>query len=519
MKNSLQSFFVVSILLFSSIVLGQNVGIGTSTPDQSAKLEINSTSSGILVPRVALVASNNGLLPINNPATSLLVYNTATAGISPNEVTPGYYYWDGYWVRLSTGPASNDWKINGNSGTIGGTNFIGTTDAVDFVTKTNGLERMRVKSNGLVGIGLNPSYKLDVLHSSTTADDRAVNISYTTSGNTGPWNTGLNVVGNSTADGDLFGILSTATQTGNGRGSAIAGIVSGSGSGDKIAIASQIGGSGDDGAGLTSAVSGNWTNAYGLMVEFTSVSAIQNRYGIYVKGDVDYSAFMENGNLYVNDNVGIGINADPPQAKLHVDGNIKSTFLQNSGSSFQNKRVLYTNVDGQITPIPNGNEGDVLKLNASGEPVWGASQESKIHFSQLTSGLTTTGGMDLILEKQFIALHDTVIVNFNVVGSIANTTAGYDYPLSPFRLWIDVNGAMEYNAYIFPSSNEESTNLKGRYSNSISIPVQCDPGNINVVSVFIEGNVISLPGTFWFEIDPFDGDNASLIIYDMPTNE
>ncbi len=26
---------------------------------------------------------------------SLLVYNTATAGTSPNNVTPGFYYWNG----------------------------------------------------------------------------------------------------------------------------------------------------------------------------------------------------------------------------------------------------------------------------------------------------------------------------------------------------------------------------------------------------------------------------------------
>jgi hypothetical protein len=49
------------------------------------------------------------------------------------------------------------WGLTGNSGTTAGTNFIGTTDAVDFVVKTGGSaasnERIRVTSGGKVGIG------------------------------------------------------------------------------------------------------------------------------------------------------------------------------------------------------------------------------------------------------------------------------------------------------------------------------------------------------------------------------
>ena len=61
------------------------------------------------------------------PAASLLLYNTATAGVSPNNVTPGYYYWDGAaWVRLAGG--NPGWTILGNSGTTPATNFLGTID-------------------------------------------------------------------------------------------------------------------------------------------------------------------------------------------------------------------------------------------------------------------------------------------------------------------------------------------------------------------------------------------------------
>lgn len=42
--------------------------------------------------------------------------------------------------RVSLG----DWSLMGNSGTIPGTDFIGTTDSVDIVFKTNNTERMRI---------------------------------------------------------------------------------------------------------------------------------------------------------------------------------------------------------------------------------------------------------------------------------------------------------------------------------------------------------------------------------------
>lgn len=42
----------------------------------------------------------------------------------------------------------DDWSLTGNTGTVAGTNFIGTKDAVDWVIKTNDIERARVTSLG-----------------------------------------------------------------------------------------------------------------------------------------------------------------------------------------------------------------------------------------------------------------------------------------------------------------------------------------------------------------------------------
>lgn len=80
-----------------------STGIGTSTPN--ALLDVASNNKGVMVPRVSLTSANVAS-PIINPnggalPESTLVYNTSTAGIGANEVTPGFHYWNGTkWVKL-----------------------------------------------------------------------------------------------------------------------------------------------------------------------------------------------------------------------------------------------------------------------------------------------------------------------------------------------------------------------------------------------------------------------------------
>jgi hypothetical protein len=86
-------------------------GIGTTTPNAAAKLDVNSADKGFLPPRVALTATN-AFAPLTGlsgstalaTATGLLIYNTATAGTAPNNVVPGYYYWNGtMWIQIANG--------------------------------------------------------------------------------------------------------------------------------------------------------------------------------------------------------------------------------------------------------------------------------------------------------------------------------------------------------------------------------------------------------------------------------
>ncbi|MFN4893654.1 MAG: tail fiber domain-containing protein [Bacteroidota bacterium] len=100
LNMTIKSLLATCLFLLATTLLQAQVGIGTNSPNASAQLEISSSTKGFLPPRVAL---NNTIdnTPIINPAVGLLIYNTSTAGSSPYNVSPGYYYYSGSgWSRL-----------------------------------------------------------------------------------------------------------------------------------------------------------------------------------------------------------------------------------------------------------------------------------------------------------------------------------------------------------------------------------------------------------------------------------
>lgn len=126
---------VLAFLGISSRTMAQ-VGIGLASPNTNAMLEVSSTNKGILLPRVALTATNNPS-PLSAHVAGMSVYNTATnASVAANPVYPGEYYNDGtQWQRKTAWSE----KVMLSGGTIGGDALTTTTLDVPAATTSGSI--------------------------------------------------------------------------------------------------------------------------------------------------------------------------------------------------------------------------------------------------------------------------------------------------------------------------------------------------------------------------------------------
>jgi hypothetical protein len=78
------------------------IGNNPTAINSNSMLELETTDKGMLMPRVALAATDNAN-PLSSHIEGMTVYNTAVSGTGNTVVTPGFYYNDGtQWVRLQS---------------------------------------------------------------------------------------------------------------------------------------------------------------------------------------------------------------------------------------------------------------------------------------------------------------------------------------------------------------------------------------------------------------------------------
>ena len=139
----MKPFHLICTILLSFYTNAQ-VGINTATPNPSSALEISSTDSGLLIPRVSLnnVASQAPIASI--PSTSLLVWNTNSLIIGGEGV--GFYFWDGLeWVYLynsnnSPGSTShNTLDLAYDQGGAGSGRIITADNGIVLINGTDGV--------------------------------------------------------------------------------------------------------------------------------------------------------------------------------------------------------------------------------------------------------------------------------------------------------------------------------------------------------------------------------------------
>ena len=111
---------LAGISLFATKSSAQ-LGVGTTTPDASAQLDVVSTAKGALLPRLTAAQRT----AIASPATGLIVYQT--------DATTGFYYYNG-----------TAWQVIGSGTIAAGTNSIISGDGC---SATNGIDNVALGYN------------------------------------------------------------------------------------------------------------------------------------------------------------------------------------------------------------------------------------------------------------------------------------------------------------------------------------------------------------------------------------
>ncbi|HET9057168.1 MAG TPA: hypothetical protein VFN30_10015 [Chitinophagaceae bacterium] len=164
---------LVFLLIGNYTLYGQlKIGGTPGSANSNALLEIDASGTpkkGLLLPRVALVAVNNPS-PFTRFIEGLSVYNTATSGSVPDDVSPGFYVCDGTrWVRAADryhrGPSSQPWyKAN------------------TVVQAANNTDSVYIQGN--VGIGINnPLFRLHTITTDSAIAHFGQDTSIANSGN------------------------------------------------------------------------------------------------------------------------------------------------------------------------------------------------------------------------------------------------------------------------------------------------------------------------------------------------
>jgi hypothetical protein len=335
----MKNLFILLFLACGQLLQAQ-VAVNTdgSTPDNSAMLDVKSTTKGLLAPRMTQLQRD----AIVSPANGLLVFQT--------DNIPGYYYNNGTsstpsWLRLGE-------LLLPYTGTI-------TSDNYTFSILNNGN-----------GIGIFGKGFTGVIGYSTLAD-------------------GLGVVGNSTAlTGTCYGVMGiskSATGYGIYGKAPFTGIMgeatneSGAGYGIYGQSASEQGygvygdaksydgpntgvygvtQSQTGGIGVHGYASMNNSNSSGVMGETNAnlgkgvygkaSHTSGTTYGIYgeVVSSSGYSGYFTGGKFYVNGNAGFGTLSPTCQLVIQAPDDLSRNMIQVLGGSGNNRILLRQNSNG-----------------------------------------------------------------------------------------------------------------------------------------------------------------------------
>ncbi|WP_203229460.1 hypothetical protein [Aureibaculum marinum] len=276
---------IIFTMLFSIAGFAQ-VGIGTTTPDASSALEVQSTEKGLLIPRMTSAQRT----AIASPALGLLVYDTDTKSI---------------------------WNFDGTAwakGSGGAGKFVdGDTPAIAYY-------------EGTVGIGIdNPTanHKLSVVGiKSTDAANNVVNVQgiYEGTGTSISTFASINQVENRGTGTIFYGMGTRSSIVNESTGSityadAIRPEISNASGGSMVAAV---------GSNINITNNGIIDYVYGEYIKYSGTGTVSNSIALYIDDEFNqgigdnYSIYSHSdADSYFEGNLGIGID---PQQKVHING-------------------------------------------------------------------------------------------------------------------------------------------------------------------------------------------------------
>jgi trimeric autotransporter adhesin len=433
MKNLLYLLFLA---LSMSVNAQVSINTDSSLPDNSAMLDVKSTTKGLLFPRMTLAQRN----AITSPAAGLTVFQT--------DNTPGFYFNSGtsgspIWAIVGSGTG---WGLTGNSGTNPAANFIGTTDDVALNFRVNNQKAGRISSDGSVFLGYqagnsnygsyNSGIGFQSLFSNTTGSSNTANGYYALFFNSEGFQ--------NTANG-VFSLFSNTT----GNYNTATGV---------YALYSNTTGSSNTATGasaLSSNTSGNYNTANGYGALISNTTANQNT-------AIGYNALLAqsypNSNTPWNsDNVAVGYQAlysnQPTSTEDGINNTAVGTYALRTNTTGVDNTAngassLYFNTGGYYN---TANGYQALYSNTTGSSNT-ASGNNALNYNTIGFRNTSNGSYSLYANTEG---------NYNTANGyyslVSNTIGWQNTSVGSYSLVNNTTGS--YNTAVGYNTGPNSTNL------------------------------------------------------------
>jgi hypothetical protein len=131
--KKITTFFCIVHCCLTALSQTGSVGIGTTSPNSSAALEIQSNTKGVLIPRMSTAQRNT----IPSPATGLMVYDNTTNSF--------WFKSTADWVEISD-TMNNVWRKNGTNA------YVNVPDNVGIGTSSPAYNLDINKPNASIGL-------------------------------------------------------------------------------------------------------------------------------------------------------------------------------------------------------------------------------------------------------------------------------------------------------------------------------------------------------------------------------